>query len=225
MSFILDALKKSDQERRRQQAPSVTDLTYGQRTRSKPLWIWLVIGLALLNFVLLMLLWVGNNTPSTLTVRNEGSSSTSTMSQVMTPAVSSLNREVRVLEEEASNPTDSEDTTSILLNNASSSESAPLVQAASASTNQNGITTYTQSNHSGQMPTFASLGGAAALNLADLRLDLHVYSDAKMQRFAFINSKKYLEGQALIEGPLLEQITTEGVILSYRGQRFLLPRQ
>jgi general secretion pathway protein B len=44
-------------------------------------------------------------------------------------------------------------------------------------------------------------------------------------RFVFINSRKYQEGQTITEGPIVEEITPDGVILSNHGQRFMLPRQ
>jgi hypothetical protein len=37
--------------------------------------------------------------------------------------------------------------------------------------------------------------------------------------------RKYLEGDTLKEGPNVERITTDGVVLNQRGLRFLLPRQ
>jgi len=56
-----------------------------------------------------------------------------------------------------------------------------------------------------------------------LNLDIHVYSTTGRKRFVLINSKRYQEGDRLNEGPLLESITANGAVLSYRGQRFLLP--
>jgi len=230
MSFILDALKKSEQERRRQQAPSVTEQPYGQHTRNRPWWVWLVIGLLLINFGFLMVLFLRKDSPAPAPAavsNNNSASAAHPESSVATPVMTARNSEVRALEEEASNPADPDDTTSLLLSSAASSESAPLVQAAasSASAINNGINTYPSKSRTGLTSTLESLGGSAALNLPELRLDLHVYSDNKLQRFAFINSKKYFEGQTLSEGPLVEQITEEGVVLSYRSQRFLLPRQ
>jgi general secretion pathway protein B len=58
----------------------------------------------------------------------------------------------------------------------------------------------------------------------ELRLELHVYSDRPEQRFVFINSRKYREGEVLQEGPSVEQIRADGVVLSQHGRRFLLPR-
>ncbi|HET7204693.1 MAG TPA: general secretion pathway protein GspB [Steroidobacteraceae bacterium] len=58
--------------------------------------------------------------------------------------------------------------------------------------------------------------------LPELHLDLHVYSTVPQQRFIFVNSRKYREGDALQEGPVVEQITSQGAVLSYRGSRFQL---
>ena len=58
--------------------------------------------------------------------------------------------------------------------------------------------------------------------LPALHLDLHVYATAPQQRFIFVNSRKYREGDALQEGPVVEQITSTGAVLSYRGARFKL---
>lgn len=55
-----------------------------------------------------------------------------------------------------------------------------------------------------------------------LHLDLHVYSPAPSQRFVFVNSHKYREGEALQEGPVVEQITPDGAVLSFHGTRFKL---
>jgi general secretion pathway protein B len=55
-----------------------------------------------------------------------------------------------------------------------------------------------------------------------LHLDLHVYSPSPAQRFVFVNSHKYREGEALQEGPVVEQITPDGAVLSFHGTRFKL---
>ena len=36
--------------------------------------------------------------------------------------------------------------------------------------------------------------------------------------------RRYVDGAQLQEGPTLERITPDGVILNHRGLRFLLPR-
>ena len=40
----------------------------------------------------------------------------------------------------------------------------------------------------------------------------------------FVNMVKHNEGSRLAEGPLVEEITPDGVVLSMGGETFLLPR-
>lgn len=58
-----------------------------------------------------------------------------------------------------------------------------------------------------------------------LHLDVHVYSEFRAQRFVLINMQKYHEGEKLQEGPVVDEITANDVILSYRGQRFRVQPQ
>jgi len=66
---------------------------------------------------------------------------------------------------------------------------------------------------------------ASQSGLPDLHLDVHVYSTKPSERFAFINSRKYKEGDTLQEGPHIDRITPDAVELSYHGSRFQLSRQ
>jgi len=61
--------------------------------------------------------------------------------------------------------------------------------------------------------------------LPDLHLDVHVFATQAAERFVYINMRKYHEGATLQEGPVLERIRRDGVVLNFHGVRFLLPRQ
>jgi general secretion pathway protein B len=63
---------------------------------------------------------------------------------------------------------------------------------------------------------------AASGGVPELHLDLHVYAPSPQQRFIFVNSRKYREGETLQEGPVVEQITADGAVLNYGGNRFKL---
>jgi general secretion pathway protein B len=65
---------------------------------------------------------------------------------------------------------------------------------------------------------------AAATGLPELTVDLHIYATEPARRAVFINGHRYTRGARLAEGPLVEDITPDGALLSYRGHRFLLPR-
>ena len=65
---------------------------------------------------------------------------------------------------------------------------------------------------------------AAGIAVPELALELLVFSTNPSQRFVYINSTKYVEGESLNEGPRVIEITPEGVILNYRGTDLLLPQ-
>ncbi len=59
-----------------------------------------------------------------------------------------------------------------------------------------------------------------------LVVDVHVYDDNPLRRFALINGKKYRESDTLLDGPRLLEITGRGLIVEHRGSKVLieLPR-
>ena len=75
------------------------------------------------------------------------------------------------------------------------------------------------------LPTVSELNLTGAQALPELHLDVHVFSTHAADRFVYINMRKYHEGATLQEGPSVERIRRDGVVLTYQGLRFLLPRQ
>ncbi|HJR70930.1 MAG TPA: general secretion pathway protein GspB [Gammaproteobacteria bacterium] len=71
------------------------------------------------------------------------------------------------------------------------------------------------------LPSAASLA-AEGVSLPPLRLDLLAYSERRSDRFVFINGRKYVEGERLPEGLVLEAVEPRGAVLSHAGRRFLL---
>ncbi|MGH8251064.1 MAG: general secretion pathway protein GspB, partial [Steroidobacteraceae bacterium] len=69
-----------------------------------------------------------------------------------------------------------------------------------------------------------SLPRQAAAGLPPLTVDLHIFADDGAKRAVFINGRRYSQGERILEGPMVEEITPEGAVLNHRGQRFLLPR-
>jgi general secretion pathway protein B len=75
------------------------------------------------------------------------------------------------------------------------------------------------------LPTISEISSAGVQALPELHLDVHVYASKPAERFVYINNRKYQEGAKLQEGPTIERIRRDGVVLNYQGVRFLLPRQ
>ena len=77
----------------------------------------------------------------------------------------------------------------------------------------------------GRVPTIDELRLAGELQVSELHLDIHVYSDDPAERFVFINMEKHREQSRLDEGPVVSEITPDGVVLEHQGRQFLLPRE
>lgn len=60
-------------------------------------------------------------------------------------------------------------------------------------------------------------------NIGELAMNAHVYSSTPGRGFVMINGRRYGEGDELEEGPVVEEIRRDGAVMSYRGERFLLP--
>jgi general secretion pathway protein B len=247
MSFILDALKKSENERQRQVGPSLADVQVSQRRNNKPWWAVAVAALLVLNLgVLLVVLMRDGDSrssapqaaPTEASANRAGTASAGT--QVPLPASASrmprgnpslgapTDPSVRSLADEAGGePGVAIDADPHLSAAGNVPEGPPLVrpiEAPSVAPAAIPAQADAQDAQDEVLPTAMDLaaGGKA---LPELHLDIHVFSAKPAERFVFVNMRKYTEGQALKEGPTLERITSEGAILNQHGLRFLLPRQ
>jgi hypothetical protein len=58
--------------------------------------------------------------------------------------------------------------------------------------------------------------------LPKMTLDMFVYTDVEADRAAVINGRRYVKGQRVDGLYLVEDITPEGVALSYQGEKAML---
>jgi general secretion pathway protein B len=249
MSFILDALKKSENERQRQVGPSLADVQVSQRTHNKPWWAVAVAALLVVNLGVLIVVLMRNGDAKPNTTQSESeSASANTLAtdarpgtQMPLPASASrmprgnptLNAPTtpgsRSLADEAGS-----DEAGVVLDNdpqlsaaANVPEGPPLVRpidAPAVAPATIPAQSQAQNEPAEVLPTQMDLA-AGGTSLPEMHLDIHVFSARPADRFVFVNMQKYTEGQALKEGPTLERITQDGAILNHRGMRFLLPRQ
>jgi general secretion pathway protein B len=248
MSFILDALKKSENERQRQVGPSLADVHVSQRRNDKPWWVVAVAALLVLNLGVLLVVLMRDgdaksgapqaasaDTTSSATDVRPGTqtplpASASRMPRGNPPAAAATNPAVHSLADEAGSyePGVALEADPQLASAGHVPEGPPLVRPIEAPTVapapvQPVSEAQTAQSHE-VLPTPMDLA-ASGTTLPEMHLDIHVYSAKPADRFVFVNMHKYTEGQALKEGPMLERITPDGAILNQRGLRFLLPRQ
>ena len=229
MSFILDSLRKSENARQENVGPSVAEIgTSGQARTNRSMFLWLGILLGLNVLILIISLWrpwqsepatvpVTNNVQSVAPSNRPISNSASERKPVAPVRNQTASRrpEVRPLSSEvpqpkvtqtqaAATPPPTQESPKVAPTKA---EAAPILE------------------RPGQiLPTIHELQADGKLQLSNLHLDMHMYHEDPNRRFIFLNSKKYKEGERISEGPLLEEIRNDAVVLYYKGQRFLLPR-
>ena len=234
MSFILDALKKSEADRQRQASPGLIEPAI-VRPRGSPRT--LTIGLlALLGVNSLVLGIVLLRRPSASAPSRARPAATATATAL--PASAAVPGAPHSRPDAAPMPSGSAlpspgDAAGFAPEVPVTSPENPIVAEARARLNAaesppsapaDGTAADDHSNLE-TLPTLAQMHFAGTGTLAPLHLDVHVYSPDPAQRFVFINGHKYVEGSTLAEGPRIVRIRPDGVELAYHGRRFLLPRR
>ncbi len=207
MSFILDALRKSEHERQRNRAPSIADMQVPQKKSRRSLWLPLVALLAGLNLALLAMLWfVGNRAENETTPVAQTPITRAPAQQMPAPATA----DNRNLSAELPAPPADKPARFASISPPSPKPSASTDMTAAADSR---MLTVTE----------AMLDGS--LSIPPLRLELHVYDSDPANRLVFINTSRYAEGERISEGPTVSAINEQGVILNYQGRDYLLSRE
>ncbi|HSG63819.1 MAG TPA: general secretion pathway protein GspB [Gammaproteobacteria bacterium] len=210
MSFILDALKKSEKERQRSAVPGIGDLpVVVQQARPSTWTIALIAGLGL-AVVGLAIAWWRSAVPETVAARDPIAAPARVVAQPRVPpapVAAQPPAETRSLASEATRVAG-------VVRPPPPAESPGTTRPVSASP---GVIT--------DGPMSITEARLAGMPVPELKLELLVYSGDPARRFVYINSAKYTEGDTLPEGPQLVEITTTGAILSYRGRAYLLPQE
>lgn len=220
MSFILDALKKSEIERQRQSVPGLIDATHLRRRSRLPGWA-IALGV-LLAVNLLVLTFVFMTRRGALVHSPEPSRAQSTPAQPM---------QVTPVPETAAEPPKPFSPLDPAPVFAPEIPVAPLASPSPAVVHHprraDPVLTDTDAGPESQevLPSMSEINLTGSQKLPELHLDVHVYATKPSERFVYINMRKYHEGATLQEGPALERIRRDGVVLNYQGLRFVLPRQ
>lgn len=205
MSFILDALRKSETDRQQQGSAEFAGVPTSDRREKPPRWLW-VLGLLLaVNVIVLLgLLFRPDVQPASARleqpVQNTETAPTSSADFASQVAAARQNAPAR----EEPRPVE-----------VKSTPETPTVPATAAPSPA--VNTMT-------LPTIHELIANGTISLPELHVDVHVYSEVSEDRFVFINMNKHMEGSRLSEGPLVQEITRDGVVLDQNGVTFLLPR-
>jgi general secretion pathway protein B len=256
MSFILDALKKSESDRQRQSGPSLFEVKVTPPRRTLPVWAVVVAALLLINVIVIS--WMLLRHPAAQQAATSAAAVNSSPAVAATrAAVAPPSGPAPVPSEPAANTAPplvtppaaqqaarlpgqtqppapagapagasapaaapagggAEQSASHAAPGGEPSDTAPAVEPSAEQ--GSGVS----QGAGGDLPLYQQIVGSAGL--PDLHLDLHVFAARPQDRFVMINMHRLGEGDALPNGVQVQAIRPDGVLLSYHGTRFLLPR-
>jgi general secretion pathway protein B len=217
MSFILDALRKSEIERQRQSGPSIAEFPVARDDRRLPIAL-VVIGLLLAVNIAVVVYFMLRDTggPAAVTAGMEPAAAADPppaavpASQPSPAVVSPLESQSLAAEENPEPPAVYYEAPATQAPDAPDPTLLPEAGPGLA---------YGDAPAGNDFPSVAAVTG-----LPELTVDLHVFTADPAKRAVFINGRRYTQGARIAEGPMVEEITADGVLLSYRGRRFVLPR-
>ncbi len=221
MSFILDALKKSETDRQERAAAEFASIPSSVDEPGTPKWIWAIALLLLVNAAVLaaFLLRGDDGVPAIAnTVLSPPPAATTGPEPTAEPDFRERIQLARAEREATAEPEPQTAPPPTVTSPAVRSVSRPAETTT-------GRRQPVLENSSLALPTLTEIRLNDGVELPDLHLDIHVYGASAAERFVFINMQKLNEGDVLEAGPSLESITPDGVILDYRGTRFVLPRE
>ena len=232
MSFILDALKKSESDRQRQHGPALFEVRVAPPRTRLPLWAIAIAALLVVNLGVVLWMLVrhqvhGSSAPGAQPTAAAASTPPGTGNPVpvvatSAPAAAGAAPPVAPAALPAA-PAPAAPATPPTVSGAADSanvEDYAPAQEPPASGLGNHVRRATASG----VPLYQDVSATPGTQLPQLRLDLHVFAARPQDRFVMINMHRLREGDTLPEGVHVDSITPEGAVLTYNGSKFLLPR-
>lgn len=206
MSYILDALKKSEQERGNGSVPGVqtihsSSINYHQDKRA--IWPWFLLAAVIINIVALVYFMQGKNSAGPVApVQNPVApvevAPAFTRQSPETPASPAAQPLPAVVEQSVSPEQP--------MNQQVYIPESPVRQQAEQTVSE--------------AVDFHDLPLNIRQHIPELDFSAHVYSSSAQQRSLVINGRFMEEGEQVNNDVTLVEITREGAIFDYRGQRF-----
>ena len=209
MSFILDALKKSESDRQRNANPGMYELKVAVPRARFPAWA--IILALLLGINVLVGIWYLMKTDQPTELGRAETATTTLPAPAAAPVTPEVER--TDIARGIFNPADFEP--------AVEPEKAPPAPARTEPREARIPAASARRPATQGLPSRDDLI-LEGISVPDVSMSLHVYDPAPARRFAFINGNRVQEGAVLPNGIQVQSITPEGAILLWQDRRFLL---
>jgi general secretion pathway protein B len=239
MSFILDALKKSENERQRQTKPGLFEARVASPRARFPIWA-VSIG-ALLGVNLLILIWLMTR-PDNAAPAPNGAAVPASVTAPAPAQTAAAGASAAAAVPAAGIPPERFNPPLVVdpALDAGVPAGAPVGSAPPFNANdyvpaqpgavplpaggRSTVPVAGSSSASNGLPTREDLVGRGQ-QIPEANLSLHVFDAVPAKRFVFVNGQRGSEGDTLPNGLRIEEIIGDGAILSWNGTRFLVPIQ
>jgi len=198
MSIILDALRKSENSRLRQDHPAIFAARTAPRRSRLPTWALVLVALLAINFLVIAWALLRNEDRGPAAARIEPPAAVPESAAVPASAAAAVMTDTPAVVSPPTAPTTAR-TTAVL--------AAPPAAVALP-----------------QTPSRDDLL-ARGSTIPPVELNMHVYDPNPQARFVLLNGQRLREGESSREGFAIELITTEGVILRFGSASFAVNLQ
>jgi general secretion pathway protein B len=236
MSFILDALKKSESDRQRQSGPALYEVRVAPPRAGLPLWAVAIAALLAINLGIVLWMLLRSNAreagaPAPMAPPAATAAPTPLASPVPAaalpapPVAASAPAAASVAAPPAPAPAVSQAPVTAPAPAAGTAEEPQNPQDYAPAQESSAPASHVRRASAAGVPLYQDAAATPGTQIPQLHLDFHMYSPQPQDRFVMINMHKLREGDSLPEGVHVNSITPDGAVLSYNGQTFMLPRE
>jgi general secretion pathway protein B len=241
MSFILDALKKSESDRQRQSGPALFEVKVAPPKPQFPYWALALAALLVINIAIGAWVFLRRPPPEPVSAPQPEAMQLPAARQIAPPqAVAAAPAPLPAPSAAVTAPPAPSASAATASNPASPPEPVlsgaeskaaqvnpddyePAVEPAKQTQRMDGV--HVRSGTESGFKSYADAQSNPDSHLPLLRIDLHVYAANPQERFVLINMRRLHEGDALPEGGHIDSITPEGAVVSYQGSKYFLEHE
>ena len=223
MSYILDALKKSEQQRGHGKIPDVQTMhssSLNYRDEKKAYWPYILIAAILLNLIVIVYFIIDKDSEKVTTVAENTREKTAIEDEITlrpTPTTV-LDKEINNIESSENIPKKTKTNINIQIK---PSQPTPAQKVSSSEIKKASPPVVTpQENVQEDMVEYYDLSESLQRQIPTITVSAHIYSNNPIQRSIVINNSFLEEGDYVLDNLILIEITADGAIFNYEGTQF-----
>jgi general secretion pathway protein B len=219
MSYILDALKKSDQDRKQGEVPGINSFQSQPRPprSTSRIMFYILIGALLIN-ALVLGIWALSRQPEIVVATADLPETVTGKTDAPLPEDVEATWSAEIITETAPTttaPVPAEATTTPPEPEAAEIDTIPITETESETD-----ISADEDEAPKKLIKYRNLPANVRNDLKDINISVHYYANEPASRMASVNGRIMRQGQSVKDGLVLDEITRKGVIFTFRKYRF-----